>query len=72
VSWLILSTGPVAPDQVRVLVAQDASARHWALKAEVAIAVGDATTAVRALESAASCADAVVQSPWLTTLRAAT
>ena len=54
------------------LRAQDASARYWALKAEVAIAVGDPATAVRALESAASCADAVVQGPWLTTLRAAT
>jgi predicted Zn-dependent protease len=54
------------------LRAQDASARYWALKAEVAIALGEPTAARRALESATSCADAVVQGPWLTALRATT
>jgi hypothetical protein len=54
------------------LRAQDASARYWALKAEVAVALGNPAAAIRALESAASCADAVVHGPWLTTLWAAT
>jgi hypothetical protein len=54
------------------LRAQDASARYWALKAEVATVLGEPAVAVRALESAASCRDAVVQEPWLATLRSTT
>jgi hypothetical protein len=51
------------------LRAQDASARYWALKTEVALALGDPAAALRALESATVCADAVVQDPWLARLR---